>query len=87
MTYQISQTEIALKATGKVLSVAPKSAYDGWNVYVRNEKTGSYRKVFGLSQENEYVQGENQGGWFHHSFDSREDAAKFGWKAYRWLNR
>jgi hypothetical protein len=76
------------KLTGKLIVQAPRNAIEGWRAFARIEKTGKYREVFGLSQEdNTWIQGVNEGFWFHHTHDSREQAIELASRAYRWINK
>lgn len=76
------------KLTGKIILQAPRTAIDGWSAFARNEKTGKYHEVLGISQEEDtWVQGENEGFWFHHTHETRDEAIKLASRAYRWLNK
>lgn len=88
MTYQLGGEYRFEGKDGKVYTKAPKHALEGWKAFARTKK-GTYREVLGCSQEQEgtWVQGENQGAWFCHTHDSRNDAEMQAFKAYRWLNK
>lgn len=91
MTYQLGGEFNFKTVNGEIVIRKPKDAQEacfvGFRAFARNNKTGTYREVFGLSQEQEWVDGTNEGFWFHHTHDSRENAVKLASKAYRWLNK
>jgi hypothetical protein len=86
MTYQLG-AEINFKGfTGKV-GIKNEGGIVGFRAFARNEKTGTYREVLGCSQEDGWVDGANEGFWFNHTHDTKDEAATLAWKAYRWLNK
>ena len=88
MTYQIgAKVNLPKHFSGKTGIVDTKNFLTGFRAFARVEKTGEYFEVFGISQEDGWVDGTNEGFWFHHTHETREDAEKCAWKAYRWLNR
>lgn len=86
MGYQLGGT-FKFKSESKVGVIDSKDAILGVRAFCRDEKTGMYREVLGCSQEQEWVDGTNEGGWFHHTWDGKDEAFKQAWKAYRWLNK
>lgn len=89
MSYQLGGefTFNKLTSADKVATLNTKHALTGFRAFARNNRTGKYREVLGVSQEQEWVDGTNEGFWFHHTHDSKETASKLAWKAYRWLNK
>jgi hypothetical protein len=91
MTYTLGGefTFNKLTSADKVATLNTKHALTGFRAFARVEKTGKYREIFGISQEDEgtWVQGVNEGFWFHHTHEDKATASKLAWKAYRWLNK
>lgn len=89
MTYQLGAARTFKTFTGKVAIQNTGCPYTGFRAFARNEKTGSYREVLGLSREEGdlWVQGEFDGSWITHTHDTKDEASALGWKAYRWMNR
>lgn len=85
MSYQLGG-EFNLKATGAIVTIN-KGGYVGFRAFARNQKTGTYREVFGVSSNTEWVDGQDQGGYFHHTHETKDEAWKLASKAYRWLNK
>jgi len=88
--YQLG-AEVTFKTfTGKVGIQDTKNAYVGFRAFARIEKTGAYREVLGSSREEGsdlWVQGEYQGAYITHTHDTKDEANRLAWKAYRWLNK
>lgn len=88
MTYQLGAEINFPKFSGKVGVLNTKNAYVGFRAFARNEKTGTYREVLGLSKEEGcWVDGGFEGSYFAHTHDTKDQAAKLAWRAYRWLNK
>lgn len=88
MTYQIGgEIKFSNKFSAKV-GIQPVGGYVGYRAFARNEKTGTYREVFGLSQEDGcFVDGNFEGSMIRHTHETKSEASATAWKAYRWLNK
>jgi hypothetical protein len=88
MTYQLGgQIKFSDKFNAKV-GIKAVGGYVGYRAFARNEKTGTYREVLGSSKEDGcYVDGNFEGSYITHTHETKAEAAKLAWKAYRWLNK
>lgn len=87
MAYELGGTHKFSAAFTAPVGIKPVGGYVGYRAFAR-QKDGSYREVFGLSQEDGcYVDGNFEGSMIRHTHDSHAEASAQAWKAYRWLNR
>lgn len=88
MAYELGAEKTFSKFSDKVGVLDTKNAYTGFRAFARNEKTGTYREVFGVSkEEGAYVDGSFQGFSFRHTHETKAEAFALANKAYRWLNK
>ena len=86
MSYQLGAEYNLEGRTGQIIVRNTKNAYVGFRAFAR-AKNGCYREVFGVSSNTEWVDGCDQGGYFHHTHETQAEAIKLASKAYRWLNK
>lgn len=61
------------------------NSIEGVRMYVRNEKTGEYVRIYEVGPD-QWVDGQPQS-WSRGNFGSVKTAREFGSKAYRYINR
>lgn len=87
MAYELGGTHKFSAAFTAPVGFKNEGGYVGVRAFAR-QKNGTYREVFGLSQEEGcYVDGTFEGSYIRHTHETQADASKLAWKAYRWLNK
>ena len=85
-SYELGQRFISNRFSGAIVWKNTKSI-EGVLAWARDRRTGEYVRVYEIGQENEWIQGINEGAWTRGNFETIEAAKEMASRAYRYLNR